>query len=153
MKKSFSKILSTTILTFAVFAAPLSAQVKTTFTKETRPDGFVAAGMVASEGSGNQNKVNVKMPAKTRGVERFQKKNVFGQNIPDSFLFYRSIPNERQKVAYDTLYKAVMNAQHEVELTVKTSVAEFEQVVDAVRYDNPEAFWWSGTYNYWKNST
>ena len=152
MKKSLSKILSISVITLTVFAAPLSAQVKTSFTKETRPDGFVAAGMVASEGSGNQNKVNVKMPAKTRGVERFQKKNVFGQNIPDSFLFYRGILNERQKVAYDTLYKAVMNAQHEVELTVKTSVAEFEQVVDAVRYDNPEAFWWSGTYNYWKNS-
>lgn len=152
MKKSFLKILSTTILTFAVFAAPLSAQVKTTFTKETRPEGFVAASMVASEGSGTQNKVNVKMPAKTRGIERFQKKNVFGQNIPDSFLFYRNILNDRQQVAYDTLYKAVMNGQHEVELTVKTSVAEFEQVVDAVRYDNPEAFWWSGTYNYWKNS-
>ena len=152
MKKTLSKNLLTLIMSFAVLSAPLSAQVKTSFTKETRPEGFVAAGMVASEGSGTQNKVNVKMPAKTRGIERFQKKNVFGQNIPDSFLFYRNILNDRQKVVYDIIYKAVMNAQHEVDITAKTSIAEFEQVIDAVRYDNPEAFWWSGAYSYWNNS-
>ncbi|MBO4859397.1 MAG: hypothetical protein J5527_12875 [Treponema sp.] len=153
MKKTVSKILSLSfVLCTVVFSTPLSAQVKTTFTKETRPADYKPTGMVASEGQGTQNKVDVQMPAKTRGIERYQKKNVFGQDIPDSFLFYRSVLNERQKVAYDIVYKCVMNAQHEVELTVKTSVDEFAQVINAVRYDNPEAIWWSGYYTYWTNS-
>ncbi len=153
MKKTLSKIISLSfILCTVALSEPLSAQVKTTFTKETRPADYKPAGMVSSEGKGTQNKVNVRIPNKTRGIERYQKKNVFGGNIPDSFLFYRSILNERQKVAYDIVYKTIMNAQHEVDLTVKTSFDEFKQVIEAVRYDNPEAFWWSGSYSYWTNS-
>ena len=93
MKKSLSKIISLSfVLCAAALSTPLSAQVKTSFTKETRPTDFEPTGMVSSEGKGTQNKTNVQIPDQTRGIERFQKKNVFGQDIPDSFLFYRSSP-------------------------------------------------------------
>lgn len=151
MKNLFSKCF--VIVAFSLFfSVSLFAQVKTSFTSESRPDGVLPGGLVSNESSGKKNLTDVKMPAKTRGIERYQKKNVFNQNIPDSFLFYRSVLNERQKIAYDTVYKTLMNAQHEGELTVKTSIQEFARVMEAVRYDNPEAFWWSGEYIYWNNS-
>ncbi|MCR4952824.1 MAG: hypothetical protein K6A43_02015 [Treponema sp.] len=151
MKKFLSKYFITAV--FSLFISiPLFAEVKTSFTLETRPEGILPGGLVDNESTGKKNLIDVKMPAKTRGIERYQKKNVFDQNIPDSFLFYRSLLNDRQKIAYDIVYKTLMNTQHETELTVKTSIKEFSQVMEAVRYDNPEAFWWSGDYLYWNNS-
>ena len=89
---------------------------------------------------------------KTRGVERFNKLNVWGKVIPESFLFYRNTLNQKQKAVYDTVYKALMKNEEGADLPVGLSKEDFFTVMDTVQWDNPEAFWWADRYVYWTNS-
>ena len=85
MKKSFSKSFASVIFSAVIFQMPVLAQVKTTFTKEVRPSDFNPTGLASAEHTSERNKVDVKVPKKTRGVERYNKLNIWGNVIPDSF--------------------------------------------------------------------
>lgn len=153
MKKLFSKNLTAIIISAVMFHVPLLAQVKTTFTKEVRPSGSEPTGLAHAERVAERNKVDVSMQKKTRGVvERYKKLNIWGKEIPDSFLFYRNTLNQKQKAVYDTVYKALMKNEQGADLPVGLTEDEFYDTLDAVQYDNPEAFWWCGRSTYWTNS-
>ncbi len=152
MKKNFSKSFAAVIISAVIFQMPLLAQVKTTFTKEVRPAGYEPTGLAPVEHVEERNKVDVSMPKKTRGVERYSKLNIWGKVIPDSFLFYRNTLTQNQKAVYDAVYKAMMKNQEGINLPVGINVDDFFDTMDAVHYDNPECFWWSGAYTYWTNS-
>ena len=81
----------------AIFQLPVLAQVKTNFTKEVRPSDSNPTGLASAEHIEEHNKVDVKVPKKTRGVERYNKLNIWGNVIPDSFLFFRNTLNQNQK--------------------------------------------------------
>lgn len=81
----------------AIFQLPLLAQVKTNFTKEVRRSNDKPTGLASGEHIEERNKVDVKVPKKTRGVERYNKLNIWGNVIPDSFLFHRETLNTNQK--------------------------------------------------------
>ena len=131
---------------------PLLAQMKTNFTKEVRPANSKPTGLVPIEKIEKRNEVDVKVPKKTRGVERYDKLNIFGEIIPDSFLFFRNTLNQNQKACYDAIYKALMKGEENVVMPVGINIDEMEDVIHAVNYDNPEAFWWAGDYMCWANS-
>jgi len=148
MKKS----VLTASLIFCVLHFSVFAQMKTSFTKENRPDNSMPTGMVDGASSKIKNKKDVKMPSKTRGIERYQKLNVYGEPVSDDFLFYRNLLNERQQVVYDQIYKGLMKCEKIIPLQAKTNSDELHDAICAVRYDNPEGFWWSGAYSWWSNS-
>lgn len=128
------------------------AQMKTSFTVEKRPENFLPTGMINGSTEKTKNKVDVKLASKTKGITRFRKVNIKGEYIPDSFLFYRNSLNDRQKVVYDQVYRALIKKERTIMLQAKTNSPEVQEVIDAVRYENPEAFWWSGSYTWWYNS-
>ena len=153
MKKLFSKSFTAIIISAALFQMPLLAQIKTTFTPEVRPTDSMPTGLAPINYSSEQNKVDIAMPKKTRGnIERYKKLNIWGEVIPDSFLFFRNTLNQKQKDVYDVAYKALMKNENEVSLPVGLTSEEFNEVIHALDYDNPEAFWWAGLYLYWSNS-
>lgn len=145
------KIYLTSIL-FFITVLSVSAQIKTTFTKEKRPANFLPTGLAEAKTKQIKNKVDVDVPAITRGIERYEKTNVYGQIIPDDFLFYRGLLSEPQQVIYDQMYKTLMNGEDFFETQAKINESEFIEVIDAVRYDNPEIFWWNGSVSWWYNS-
>ena len=151
MKKSFSKSFAAIIFSAVIFQMPVLAQVKTNFTKEVRPSDFNPTGLASADHSSERNKVDVKVPKKTRGVERYNKLNIWGNVIPDSFLFHRETLNKNQKAVYDVAYKALMKNEEGASLPVGVKEDEFFDVMYALQYDNPEAFWWDGGYRYWYN--
>ena len=73
MKKSFSKSFAAIIISTVIFQMPVLAQVKTNFTKEVRPSDFNPTGLASAEHTSERNKVDVKVPKKTRGVESYNK--------------------------------------------------------------------------------
>ena len=152
MKKLFSKSFAAIIISAVIFQIPLFAQVKTNFTPEVRPSDSNPTGLVSAAYSSEHNKVDIKVPKKTRGVERYDKVNIWGNIIPDSFLFYRNTLNQRQKAVYDVAYKALMKNEEDPDLPVEVTLQELREALYAVRYDNPEIFWWSGEFLYWDNS-
>jgi hypothetical protein len=152
MKKSFSKSFSAIIISTVIFQMPVLAQVKTNFTKEVRPSDFNPTGLASTEHTSERNKVDVKVPKKTRGVERYNKLNIWGNIIPDSFLFHRETLNKNQKAVYDVAYKALMKNEEGATLPVGIPEDEFLDAMYALMYDNPEAFWWDGGYRYWYNA-
>ncbi|MCR4734706.1 MAG: hypothetical protein K5829_06880 [Treponema sp.] len=152
MKKIFSKSFVAVIVSAVIFQMPLTAQIKTTFTQEKRRSGEKPTGLVEPKPVSERNEVDIAMPKKTRGVERYNKLNIWGKTIPDSFLFYRENLNQKQKAVYDTIYKALMKNEEGASLPVGLTEDEFFDTMDAVIYDNPEAFWWDGNYRYWTNS-
>ena len=85
----------------AIFQLPLLAQVKTNFTKEVRRSNDKPTGLASGEHIEERNKVDVKVPKKTRGVERYNKLKIRENVIPDSFLFFRNTMNQNQKAVYD----------------------------------------------------
>lgn len=141
MKKVFSKVFVVLFVSTVIFQAPLFAQVKTNFTTEVRPLGSMPTGLAQGEYDAERNKVDISVPKKTRGVERYNKLNIQGEVIPDSFLFYRNMLNQRQKAVYDVGYKTLMKNEGRVDLPVTLSKEEFYEVIEALQYDNPEAFW------------
>ena len=152
MKKSFSKSFAAIIISAVIFQMPVLAQVKTNFTKEVRRSNDKPTGIASGEHIEERNKVDVKVPKKTRGVERYNKLNIWGNVIPDSFLFYRNVLNQKQQAVYDAAYKALMKNEEAVTLPVGLTVKEFYDTMHALDYDNPEAFWWDDDYSYWTNS-
>ena len=153
MKKLFSKSFAAIIISACIFQVPVLAQVKTNFTPEIRTSGSKPTGLVSGEHILEYNNVDVKMPKKTRGViERYKKLNIWGNEIPDSFLFFRNVLNKNQKAVYDVAYKALMKNEKEVTLPVGITKEEFYDTMHALNYDNPEAFWWDDDYSYWTNS-
>ena len=153
MKKIFSKAFATIIFSAVLFQMPLFAQVKTNFTPEVRRSGANPTGLAPAEHSMERNAVDVKMPKKTRGViDRYKKLNIWGKDIPDSFLFYRNTLNKNQKDVYDVAYKALMKNEKGADLPVGLTEDEFFDTMYAVEYDNPESFWWAGNYTYRVNS-
>lgn len=129
------------------------AQMKTKFTQQSSlSDSLKPTGAMDGDVEKLKNSTNVNVPTITRGIERYQKMNVFGQAIPDDFLFYRGLLNERQQVVYDQVYKTLMEGETIVNLQARINSSELEEVLYAVRYENPEAFWWSGAYTWWSNS-
>ena len=97
MKKSFSKSFAAIIISAVIFQMPVLAQVKTNFTPEVRASEDKPTGIVSGEHIEERNKVDVKVPKKTRGVDRYNKLNIWGNVIPDSFLFYRNVLNQKQQ--------------------------------------------------------
>ena len=92
MKKLFSKSFAAIIISACIFQVPAMAQVKTNFTPEIRTSSSKPTGLVSGEHILEYNNVDVKMPKKTRGViERYKKLNIWGNEIPDSFLFFRNV--------------------------------------------------------------
>ena len=146
MKKSFSKSFAAIIISTVIFQMPVLAQVKTNFTKEVRPSDFNPTGLASADHTSERNKVDVKVPKKTRGVERYNKLNIWGNVIPDSFLFHRETLNKNQKAVYDVAYKALMKNEEGASLPVGVKEDEFFDVMYTLQYDNPEAFWWDGGY-------
>ena len=152
MKKIISKTFIAIIFSTVIFQKPLLAQVKTNFTKEVRPSDSNPTGLVSPDYSSDHNKVDVKVPKRARGVERYDKLNIWGEVIPDSFLFHRSTLNQRQKAVYDVCYKALMKNEQNPVVPVEVTLDELREALFAVRHDNPEIFWWSGEFSYWDNS-
>ena len=152
MKKSFSKSFAAIIISAVIFQMPVLAQVKTNFTPEVRASEDKPTGIASGEHIEERNKVDVKVPKKTRGVERYNKLNIWGNVIPDSFLFYRNVLNQKQQAVYDAAYKALMKNEVDVTLPVGLTENEFYDTMHALDYDNPEAFWWDNDYSYWTNS-
>lgn len=147
------KTLVSIFVVFVIYQIFGFAQIKTTFTPEVRPEGFsIDGGIAEGKENHNRNKKDEKIPSITRGVERFERLNIFGQKIPDSFLFYRGILNERQQVVYDQIQKAVLNAEEMVVLGAKLKYPELKEVIQSVFMDNAEAFWWEKDFSYWDNS-
>ncbi len=147
------KLITTSALSLFVCIAMLSAQMKTSFTPEAPKDVTALNGLVEAGGKGTQNETDVRMPPKKRGpVQRYTKTNIFGEPIPDSFLFYRELLTDTQRNAYDEIYRALMNGYDEVQFTTRVNKFEYEDIVTAVYYDNPEIFWWAGQANWSYNS-
>lgn len=129
------------------------AQMKTNFTQNTSlTNSPKPTGAIEEQGEKIKNPVDVKVPRITRGIERYPKLNIFGEIIPDEFLFYRGLLNERQQVVYDQIYNTMMNGENITTLQASITEQELEDVLDAVRLDNPEIFWWAGSYTWWSNS-
>ena len=152
MKNLFPKLFVVVIVSAVLFQIPLFAQVKINFTPEIRPTDSNPTGLTSSTYTTEHNKVDVKVPKKTRGVDRYDKLNIWGEKIPDSFLFFRNTLNQRQKAVYDVCYKALMKNEEDPYLPVEITLDELREVIHAIRYDNPEVFWWAGVYSYWDNS-
>ncbi|MCR4954587.1 MAG: hypothetical protein K6A43_11005 [Treponema sp.] len=153
MKKFCSKPFTAVFILAVIFNFPLLAQVKTTFTKEVRKSEEKPIALAKTERIEELNKVDVAVPKKTRGaIDRYKKLNIWGKEIPDSFLFYRNTLNKNQKAVYDTAYKALMKNEEGASLPVGLTEDEFFDTMDALVYDNPEGFWWAGSYKYWDNS-
>ena len=147
------KLITISALSLFICIAMLSAQMKTSFTPESPKDVTALNGLVEAGGTGTQNETDVRMPPKKRGpVQRYTKTNIFGEPIPDSFLFYRELLTETQRNAYDEIYRALMNGYDEVQFTTRVNKFEYEDIVTAVYYDNPEIFWWAGQANWSYNS-
>lgn len=87
MKSLFTKSIVAVIISTVIVQFPLLAQVKTTFTKEVRKSEEKPVALGKTERIEELNKVDVAVPKKTRGVERYKKLNIWGKEIPDSFLF------------------------------------------------------------------
>ena len=152
MKNLFTKLFIVLVVTSVSVQMPLFAQVKVNFTPEIRPTDSNPTGLIDANYSSERNKVDIKVPKKTRGVERYDKLNIWGEKIPDSFLFFRNTLNQRQKAVYDVCYKALMKNEEDPYLPVEITLDELREVIHAIRYDNPEVFWWAGVYSYWDNS-
>lgn len=146
MKKIFCLILLISV-NISVWA-----QMKTSFNVEKRPNNNLPTGMVNGDIEKTKNAVDVKLAPKTKSISRFRKVNINGEFIPDSFLFYRNVLSDKQKDVYDQVYKALMKKEQTVMVQSKIYSPEVQSVLDAVRYDNPEAFWWSGSFTWWYNS-
>lgn len=148
---------------FTVFIFPLSAYdskdldfsiaPKTTFTVQSNST-LLKTGLVPQSEKSSQNKKDVALPDKKllRGFERFPKTDAFGDTLPDSFLFYRQNLSSNQKSAYDEIFKAVMNAEQNLTIITRISSKEIGAVCEAVYYDNPELFWWDGTFSWYYNA-
>ncbi|MCR4954288.1 MAG: hypothetical protein K6A43_09460 [Treponema sp.] len=153
MKSLFTKSIVAVIISTVIVQFPLLAQVKTTFTKEVRKSEEKPVALGKTERIEELNKVDVAVPKKTRGaIDRYKKLNIWGKEIPDSFLFYRNTLNKNQKAVYDAAYKALMKSEKEVTLPVGLTKDDFYDTVDALVYDNPEGFWWTGSISFCKNS-
>ena len=127
---------------------------KTQFTKEKTNNNLKKGGLVEPEGTSIRNKKDVAKPdiKLLRGFERSPKTDAFGDTLPDSFLFYRQTLTENEKSAYDETYKALMNAEPQLNLITRITYDEYRKAEDAVYYDNPELFWWAGISSLWYNS-
>lgn len=141
------------LLAFNADELDFSIAPKTTFTKQEASDKVFAGGALEIQGSKVQNKTEVPLPSKVlmRGFERFKKVDAFGNAYPDTYLFYRSNLTNDQKSAYDEVYKALMNAESEVNFISRLKVDDLFTVIWSVYYDNPELFWWAGGYQGWYN--
>ena len=115
------------------------AQMKTKFTQQSSiSDSPKLTGAVEEKGEKIKNTVDVKVPKITRGIERYPKLNIFGEIIPDEFLFYRGVLNERQQVVYDQIYNTMMEGENIVNPMASITETELDDVIDAVYFDNPE---------------
>ncbi len=152
MKKHFSKSFAAVIISAVMVQVPLLAQVKINFTPEVRRSDEKPTGLADFDYSSERNKEDVSVPKKTRGVERYNKLNIWGEVIPDSFLFHRNTLSQKQKAVYDAGYKGLMKNEDRVEMPVGLTRTEMRETIHALYYDNPEAFWWDGGYSVWTNS-
>lgn len=153
------------VLFFAIFACffPLSAfdskdldfsiSPKTKFSLQEK-SSVIKAGLASPTESSVQNKKDVALPDKKllRGFERFPKTDAFGDTLSDLFLFYRQNLTSNQKSVYDEIYKAVMNAESNLNIITRISSKEISTICEAVYYDNPELFWWDGTFSWYYNT-
>ena len=100
---------------------------KTQFTKEKTNNNLKKGGLVEPEGTSIRNKKDVAKPdiKLLRGFERSPKTDAFGDTLPDSFLFYRQTLTENEKSAYDETYKALMNAEPQLNLITRITYDEY----------------------------
>lgn len=70
----------------------------------------------------------------------------FVEDLDEKTFFYYNNLSEELKDAYITVYFSALNFDESFKVSL--SKEEFDVVVDAVMYDNPELFWLTGNYTY-----
>ena len=86
--------------------------------------------------------------AAVRPTRRILKQDVYGHMLPDSFYFYRNNLDETEKVLYDQIYANAYDADKYFEIATQVHYSKAVDILQAVRYDNPDLFWLFPYVNY-----
>jgi hypothetical protein len=106
--------------------------------------GFVE---VSGEGEFDPDK-KVKVSKSARALRRVVKQDVYGRELPDSFYFYRNLLSDSEKKVYDQIYANAVELDPYFEITTKVHYNRLDSIIIAVRYDNPDLFWFDTNYRY-----
>ena len=109
----------------------------------------LGSGFVEMTGEGRfdpDKKVAVSKSA--RPIRRIAKQDVYGNELPDYFYYYRNNLSENEKKIYDQIYANAVELDPYFELTTKVHYNRIDDIIISVRYDNPDLFWLDTAYSY-----
>ncbi|MDR1705462.1 MAG: hypothetical protein LBS19_12355 [Clostridiales bacterium] len=78
-----------------------------------------------------------------------EKYDVYGNPLNESFFIWRGGLNAAEQAAYDLIYRHAVMLEPDISLAEPIGADRVQNVLDAVRFDNPELFWLSDTLRYY----
>jgi hypothetical protein len=132
-------------------AAPDEAVLRNSENTEgvlTGGDEFAFGGIEMSRAGEFDPDKKVKVSKSARALRRVVKQDVYGRELPDPFYFYRNLLNENEKKVYDQIYANAAELDPYFEITTKVPYNRLDAIIIAVRYDNPDLFWFDTNYKY-----
>lgn len=108
------------------------------------------SGFVGMMGEGEENDQigsNIGMQGRARSIRRVVKQDVYGRELPEWFYFYRNLLTDAEQRIYDQIYANAVEFDPYFEITTTVRYERLDDIIIAVRFDNPDLFWLET--NYW----